>query len=84
MDLPILDEEVKKGGYLDIYIDNVIDTKIQPLQQMQPHVIIRPRPDVFEGIRLLFYSTTHTFVSLYHPFTFYCTKGLTILQLQNS
>lgn len=53
MDLPKLDEDMKNGGYMEFYIDNVVDSKIEPLQQMQPHVIMRPRPNVFEGIEFL-------------------------------
>lgn len=51
-DLSKLVKEVKNGGHLDFYIDNVVDTKIEPLKQMQPHVVIRPRPNLFEGIKL--------------------------------
>ena len=37
------------GGHLDFYIDNVIDKKIEPLKT-QPHVLVRPRPNLFSGI----------------------------------
>lgn len=43
-------KDTKNADNMDFYIDNVIDTKCEPLQQMQPHVVIRPRPNVFEGI----------------------------------
>lgn len=42
----------KNGGHIDLYIDNTVDTRFEPLQQMQPFVVIRPRPNVFEGIKL--------------------------------
>ncbi|XP_065870008.1 uncharacterized protein [Euphorbia lathyris] len=32
------------GDFLEFYIDNIIDNGIEPLMQMQPYVVIRPRP----------------------------------------
>lgn len=37
------------GGHLDFYIDNVVDKKIEPLKT-QPHVLVRPRPNILAGI----------------------------------
>ncbi|KAL1826636.1 hypothetical protein ACET3Z_005048 [Daucus carota] len=35
------------NNFIDFYIDNVVDPTIEPIKQMQPHVIIRPRQGVF-------------------------------------
>ena len=40
---------ILEGCLLDFYIDNVVDKAIEPAKQMQPHVIIRPRPNFNEG-----------------------------------
>lgn len=45
--------ESKNADHMEFYIDNVVDTKFEPLPQMQPHVVVRPRPDVFEGINFV-------------------------------
>ena len=37
------------GCHLDFYIDTVVDKAIEPVKQMQPHVIMRPRTSFFEG-----------------------------------
>lgn len=34
---------------VNFYIDNHIDTGIEPLPQMQPHVIVRPRKNIVQG-----------------------------------
>lgn len=34
---------------VDFYIDNTIDTDIEPPIQMQPHVIVRPRKTLTQG-----------------------------------
>ncbi|KAL1823166.1 hypothetical protein ACET3Z_004987 [Daucus carota] len=46
-DLSEFDKLAKNGDYLDFYIDNMVDNKVQPLKQMQPHVVMRPRPNIF-------------------------------------
>lgn len=51
-DLFDLVKETQNDDHVDFYIDNVVNTKIEPVPQMQPHVVIRPRPNVFEGIKL--------------------------------
>lgn len=40
---------LKDGSMLDLYIDTVVDKAIQPVKQLQPHVIVRPRTSFFEG-----------------------------------
>lgn len=35
---------------IDFYIDNTVDKDIEPTSQMQPHVIIRPRKNIIQGI----------------------------------
>lgn len=37
------------GHEIDFYIDNTVDKEIEPMIQMQPHVIIRPRKHLFQG-----------------------------------
>lgn len=41
--------KVASGATMDFYIDNTVDKDIEPLNQMQPHVVVRPRPAVFKG-----------------------------------
>ena len=49
-DLSELVKGVKVGDHMDFYIDNVVDNTIEPMKQMQPHVVMRPRPNLFGGI----------------------------------
>lgn len=52
------DKEMKNGGHIDFYIDNIVDTKIELLQQMQLPVFIPSRPDIFErhyDISMIYY-----------------------------
>lgn len=37
------------GNHIDLYIDNVIDTSVKPIPKMQPHVVMRPRPNLVAG-----------------------------------
>lgn len=39
-----------KNEEIDFYIDNTVDKDIAPIIQMQPHVIIRPRNNIIQGI----------------------------------
>lgn len=48
-DVTDLVTNLKEGSFLDIYIDTVVDKSIEPTNQIQPHVIIRPRTRYFEG-----------------------------------
>lgn len=49
-DLSPLAGKVKNGDHINFYIDHVVDNNIEPIKQMQPHVVIRPRQDLFAGI----------------------------------
>lgn len=40
----------KSGQTFDFYIDNDINKDIEPIAQMQPHVVVRPKPDLFQGM----------------------------------
>lgn len=40
----------KNDEEIFFYVDNVVDKEIEPLVQMQPHVIIRPRENIVKGI----------------------------------
>lgn len=40
----------KNEEELDFYIDNTVDEDIEPLRQLQPHVTIRPRKNIIQGI----------------------------------
>ncbi|KAK1373229.1 hypothetical protein POM88_029422 [Heracleum sosnowskyi] len=48
-DVTGLVDRLTDGSSLDLYIDTVIDKAIEPANQIQPHVIIRPRTQYFEG-----------------------------------
>ncbi|KAL6564972.1 hypothetical protein OROMI_016422 [Orobanche minor] len=41
--------KVASGATLDFYLDNTIDKDIEPMNQMQPHVVVRPRPAIFKA-----------------------------------
>lgn len=43
---------------IHFYIDNTVDKDIEPVRQMQPHIIIRPRKTIIQGINVaLIYIT---------------------------
>ncbi|XP_074337042.1 uncharacterized protein LOC141674219 [Apium graveolens] len=51
-DLDII-QEIEKcndGEEVKLYVDTVADPAIEPLCEMQPHVIVRPRKSLFEGM----------------------------------
>lgn len=48
-DLFTLVGEIKSGDHIHFYMDNIVDNNIEPMKQMQPHVVIRPRPNILEG-----------------------------------
>ncbi|GET04312.1 uncharacterized protein LOC108203842 [Rhizophagus clarus] len=48
-DLSSLIEKTGDGEYIDFYVDNVIDNDVQPIKQMQPHVVIRPRHNLLQA-----------------------------------
>lgn len=52
-DLSSLIEKTGDGEYIDFYVDNVIDNDVQPIKQMQPHVVIRPRHNLLQGLHSL-------------------------------
>lgn len=48
-ELYALVDKVKSGDHLDLYVDTVVDKTVEPLQKMQPHVVIRPRKNIYAG-----------------------------------
>lgn len=52
MDLALVVDRAKDGDYIDFYLDNVIDTNIEPMKQMQPHFVIRPRHNLLAGLKI--------------------------------
>ena len=57
-DLDII-QEIEKcndGEEVKLYVDTVVDPAIESLCEMQPHVIVRPRKSLFEGIHLCWTS----------------------------
>ena len=42
------------GEEVEFYIDNTVDENIEPLNQMQPHVVIRPRKNIIQGTSFCF------------------------------
>lgn len=54
-DLAPLIEKSDDGDHPDFYLANVIDSNVQPIEQKQPHVVIRPRHNVLAGL----YSIRH-------------------------
>ena len=51
-DLDII-EEIEKcnnGEEVKLYVDTIVDPSNEPLYQMQPHVIVRRRKSLFQGI----------------------------------
>ena len=50
-ELAALVDKAKSGDHIDLYVDTVHDNTSEPLPQMQPHVIIRPRENIYAGIK---------------------------------
>lgn len=48
----------KHGEEIDLYVDNTVDKDIEPLNQMQPHVTVRPRNNLVQG-RCIFTIMVH-------------------------
>lgn len=55
-------EYIKGKSVLDFYIDCNVDERIPPMKQMQPHVIVRPRPGPLKVIEKN--TEKRTFVTL--------------------
>ncbi|KAL8125423.1 hypothetical protein AgCh_012929 [Apium graveolens] len=47
VELNRLADQTHSGDHIDFYIDNVIDMTVKPMPKMQPHVVMRPRPNLF-------------------------------------
>lgn len=45
-----LTKDCVEGEEINFYIDNIVDKEIEPMIQMQPHVIIWPRKHLIQGI----------------------------------
>jgi len=43
------------GDYIDLCVDTVVEDSTEPIKQMQPHVIVRPRKNLFLGINMSSY-----------------------------
>lgn len=41
---------------VDLYVDTVVDPEVEPADHMQPHVIIRPRKNIIQGINAIYNS----------------------------
>lgn len=52
-ELDVVVDKVKSGDHVDLYVDTVVDSKTEPLKQMQPHVVIRPRKSIYAGIKYI-------------------------------
>lgn len=39
----------KDGDEIEFYVDNIVDTEIEPMVQMQPFVVVRPRKNLIQG-----------------------------------
>lgn len=46
-------EKCEDGEEVKFYVDIKVDTTVEPLVQIQPHVIVRPRRNLVEGICIL-------------------------------
>ena len=66
-DLFGLVEACSDGEEIHFYVDNIVDKEIEPLNQMQPHVMVRPRKNIIEGIYLyiMFYLLQHIYMYNY-------------------
>ena len=62
LDLNRVVDQTKSNDHIDFYIDNVIDRSIRPIKKMQPHVVMRPRPNLVAGTML----TSCIFSDLFH------------------
>ena len=50
-------DQTNSSEFIDFYIDNVIDMSVDPIKKMQPHVVIRPRPNLVAGTILLLFTS---------------------------
>lgn len=51
-DLMELVNGCENNGEIPLYVDNFVDKEIEPLIQGQPHVVIRPRKNLVQGINI--------------------------------
>ncbi|KAL1826878.1 hypothetical protein ACET3Z_005290 [Daucus carota] len=60
-ELAALVDKAKSGDHIDLYVDTVLDNTSEPLPQMQPHVIIRPRENIYADQKQMkrMYVTAH-------------------------
>lgn len=49
LDVSRLVNTISNGGHVDVYVDNIIDKRIEPVKT-QPHVLVRPRQNICAGI----------------------------------
>lgn len=50
------------------YLDNTVDKEIEPLPQMQPHIIIRPRKNLIQGTYVLVICMTFSHIYMCNQF----------------
>ena len=50
--LKLVDDGCENKGEIVLYVDMVVEREIEPSVQMQPWVIVRPRPDITQGMQI--------------------------------
>lgn len=55
VELDAVGDKVKSGNHVDFYVNTVVDSTTEPLKQLQPHIVIRPRKNIISGIKSIDY-----------------------------
>ena len=76
LDLNRVVDQTKSNDHIDFYSDNVIDMSVHPIKKMQPHVVMRPRPNLVAGTMFL-WLTSCILSDLFH--LNYCVTTLALL-----
>lgn len=77
-ELNALIDRVNSGDHMDFYVDTVVDSKTEPLKQMQPHVVIRPRHNIFTGIKYINYIKYGLCIQLVNVIRVYHSSDITV------
>ena len=48
-DISLLVQRANNSEHIDLYVDNIININVEPIEQIQLHVVIRPRPNTLVG-----------------------------------
>ena len=64
-DLIGLLEACKDGEEIEFFVDTIVDKEIEPMTQMQPHVVVRPRKNIIGGIHIHIYIYIYLYIFIF-------------------